>query len=150
MKRKIFISFILLFLIFSTTIFATDIKPDDINSDLYLAENNYSLASKVLGNAFLTVKDFEVADNVEIDGDLFVVANTVTLKSNVTYSDAIAKDGEYAIDKINSHASVKGNAYVVCKELTLEPGTEISGDLYVVAKKLICKNHLMLEGIFLL
>lgn len=136
MKKKIFISFILVLFLLSTTIFGMNVKEDEIDKDLYISENNYLLSSKVSGNVFLTVKDFVVNDNVIIDGDLFVVANTVTLKSNVTYLDAISKDGKNAIDKINSHATIQGSAYIVCKELTLEPGVEISGDLYVVAQKI--------------
>ena len=81
-----------------------------------------------------------------INGDLFLSAKTVTLESDVSYSDLLSKDGDSAIDKINSYASINGNAVIVCNELTIESGVEISGDLYVIAKKVNIQKSSVIQG----
>ena len=83
-------------------------------------------------NAFISSKDFVLFDSSVVNGNLFIASNKVTLKSNVVYSDVIAKDGNQSIDKIITHSTVNGNVFVVCEEFILEPGVEIQGDLYIL------------------
>ena len=151
MKKKIFILFFLLCLVYTSCVFASDAvntvsAPQEILSDLYSSEGNHVLNTPVTGNVFTTTKNFELSDTASVSGNIFVVANNVTLKSNVTYSDTTSKDGEYAIDTINSKSAVKGNAYIVCKEFTMEPGCEISGDLYIVANSVNIQKSASVGG----
>ena len=143
--------FFLLCLVFSSCVFATDVdntiqEPKEILSDLYSSNENHVLNTLVTGNVFTTTKNFTVSETSSISGNIFVVANTVSLKSDVTYSDKTSRDGEYAIESINSKSTIKGNAYIVCKEFTMEPGCEISGDLYIVASSINIQKSASIGG----
>ena len=85
-------------------------------------------------------------DTASVEGNLYVVCDTARLKSNVTYSNAISKDGSSSIESVNSHATVKGNVFIVCNEFVLEPGSEINGDLYIVAKKIDIQKSSYIYG----
>lgn len=146
MKRKIFVLFFILFFILSSSVFATNLDSLKVNSDIYNAGETYILDSEVSGNVFTTVSEFEMLDTASIEGNLYVVCDTARLKSNVTYSSAISKDGSSSIESINSHATVKGNVFIVCNEFVLEPGSEINGDLYIVAKKIDIQKSSSIYG----
>lgn len=136
MKRKILILFFILFFVLTSSVFATNLDTLKVNSDIYSGDETYTLDSEVSGNVFTAASKFEMLDTAYVEGNLYVVCDTARLKSNVTYSNAISKDGSSSIESINSHATVRGNVFIVCNEFVLEPGSEINGDLYIVAKKI--------------
>lgn len=153
MKKKILVYVFLFLLVLSSSVFATDslvtttsLEPETINEDLFTAEDSYVLDGEVDGNVFNYSGNFEMLSTSIINGDLFLSAKTVTLESDVSYSDLVSKDGDSAIDKINSYASINGNAVIVCNELTIESGVEISGDLYVIAKKVNIQKSSVIQG----
>ena len=146
MKNKIFILIFVLLFIFTTSVFAVD---SQVNSDIYKAtEEIYSLDTNVSGNIFAASDYFEMLDTSSVLGNLYVMADTVHLKSNVTYSNAHSNDGSPAIEFINSHSVVHGNAFIICKEFILEPGAEINGDLYIIAEKIDIQNSSSIYGNF--
>ena len=153
MKKKILVYVFLFLLVLSSSVFATDslvtttsLEPKVINEDLFTVEDSYVLDGEVDGNVFNYSGNFEMLSTSIINGDLFLSAKTVTLESDVSYSDLLSKDGDSAIDKINSYASINGNAVIVCNELTIESGVEISGDLYVIAKKVNIQKSSVIQG----
>lgn len=153
MKKKILVYVFLFLLVLSSSVFATDslvtttsLEPKVINEDLFTVEDSYVLDGEVDGNVFNYSGNFEMLSTSIINGDLFLSAKTVTLESDVSYSDLVSKDGDSAIDKINSYASINGNAVIVCNELTIESGVEISGDLYVIAKKINIQKSSVIQG----
>lgn len=153
MKKKILVYVFLFLLVLSSSVFATDslvtttsLEPKVINEDLFTVEDSYVLDGEVDGNVFNYSGNFEMLSTSIINGDLFLSAKTVTLESDVSYSDLVSKDGDSAIDKINSYASINGNAVIVCNELTIESGVEISGDLYVIAKKVNIQKSSVIQG----
>lgn len=143
MKRKVFILFFILFFVFTTSVLGVN----TIDSDIYTAEENtYTLDSKISGNVFSYAKEFVMLDTASITGNLYVMSDKVSLKSNVTYSNAISKDGSYSIESVNSHATIDGNVYIMCKEFVLEPGCEIEGDLYILADKIDIQKSSSIYG----
>lgn len=153
MKKKILVYVFLFLLVLSSSVFATDslvtttsLEPKVISEDLFTVEDSYVLDGEVDGNVFNYSGNFEMLSTSIINGDLFLSAKTVTLESDVSYSDLVSKDGDSAIDKINSYASINGNAVILCNELTIESGVEISGDLYVIAKKVNIQKSSVIQG----
>lgn len=153
MKKKILVYVFLFLLVLSSSVFATDslvtttsLEPKVISEDLFTVEDSYVLDGEVDGNVFNYSGNFEMLSTSIINGDLFLSAKTVILESDVSYSDLVSKDGDSAIDKINSYASINGNAVIVCNELTIESGVEISGDLYVIAKKVNIQKSSVIQG----
>ena len=147
MKRKILFVFLMIILIISSTVYANDVTPETVNSDLYTSgENENLLDSEIAGNVFDVSNSFELSPASVVNGDVFVVSKKVSLKSDVTYSDSISKDNEQSIDRINSSATINGNVYAVCNEFVLEPGVEIKGDLYVVAKSVVIQKSSVIHG----
>lgn len=147
MKRKIFVLIFILFFVFTSTVLATNNQVPKVNADIFKGENEkYILDSEVSGNVFTTSDDFEVSDTASIEGNLYVTCDTARLKSNVTYSNAISKDGSYSIESVNSHATVKGNVFIICNEFILEPGSEINGDLYILANKIDIQKSSSIYG----
>lgn len=147
MKRKIIFSFILLLFILSTIVFATDAEAEIIDSDLYLSEEKENILDKeISGNVFNVSNNFELSPSSIVNGDLFLVTKNVALKSDVTYTESLSKDNEPSIDRINASATINGNVYVVCTEFTLEPGVEIYGDLYIVAKSINIQKSSVVHG----
>ena len=155
MKRKIFTLIFILFFIFTSSVFATNLltlnERDNaesklIDSDLFINEDSYVLDGEVNGNVFISSKDFVLLDTSVINGNLYITSNNVTLKSNVTYSNAIAKDNNYSIDSISSHSTINGNVFIICDEFVLEPGSEIQGDLYVLANSIDVQKSSTIYG----
>lgn len=105
-----------------------------INSDLYKVEDSYTLNKTLLGNGFIVCSNFTTSETESISGDLYIMAENVTLKSNVSYSTEIDKNNNLSIDTINSATSIYGNVFVIAKNFTIEPGVEIDGNLYVLAQ----------------
>lgn len=144
MKRKVFILFFMLFFMFASSVFAVNFKVD---SDIYEGEEEtYILKSNVFGNVFIVSDYFEMLDTASISGNLYVMSDTAHLKSRVTYSSGISKDGSNAIENIKSYSSIDGNAFIICKEFILEPGCEINGDLYIIADKIDIQKSSSIYG----
>lgn len=144
MKSKIVILIFMLFFIFTSTVFAVN---SPVDADIYeITEEAYSLNTNILGNAFVISKHFEVIDTVSVSGNLYIMADTVHLKSNVTYLNGIAPDGSASIENINSYTNIDGNAFIICDEFVLEPGAEINGDLYIIANKIDIQKSSSIYG----
>lgn len=144
MKNKVFILIFLLFIMFTTCVFATNSK---IDKDIYkVEEESFALSSNVSGQVVVASDYFEMLSFSSISGDLYVMADSARLKSNVTYSNGISKDGANAIETINSSARINGNAFIICDELILEPGCEILGDLYIIANKIDIQKSSNISG----
>lgn len=147
MKSKIIVFTTLFLILFSSIIYANDIDSRIIDADIYTAQKEKSaLDNEVSGNVFNVSDSFELSASSIVNGNLFVVAKNVSLKSDVTYSENLGKDNEPSIDKINSSASISGNVYVVCNEFTMNSGVEINGDLYIVAKKIDIQKSSVVRG----
>lgn len=163
MKNKLFFCFLILFFIFTSCVFATDTNMvytssetllDNVDSaselvttSIYSAnKENTTVSGEVHDNVFKSCNEFIMEDTASVTGNLFIVANKVTLKSSVDYSDAVAKDGSPSINKINSAAVVHGNVFLVCNELILESGSEIDGDLYVVSSNVDIQKSANVHG----
>lgn len=146
MKNKISTIFFILIIILSSTVFAANTQISKIDSDINENSKNYILNSEVYGNVFLVTDNFEMSDNSSILGDLFLKCETAQIKSNVSYSSAISKDGSYAIETVYSKAIINGNVYIICDEFTLEPGAEINGDLYIIANKITIQKSSSIYG----
>lgn len=146
MKNKILTIFFILLIVLTSTVFATNTQISEIDSDIYGESENYLLDSEVYGNIFLASDKFEMSDIASIRGNLFLRCETAQIKSNVSYSNAISKDGSYAIETVNSNAVINGNAYIICNEFTLEPGAEINGDLYIIADKITIQKSSSIYG----
>ncbi len=145
MKSKVFILIFVLFFIFTTSVFGINVNT--VDSNIYkLTEETYTLDSEVLGNVFTYSSEFVMSDSASVSGNLYVMADKVHLKSNVTYSNAISKDGSYSIETVNSHATVSGNVFIVCDEFVIEPGCEIIGDLYILANKIDIQKSSSIYG----
>ena len=147
MKNKLLILFFILFFIFTTSVFASNSNVDIINSDVYTVEDDfYSLDSTISGNVFVYSDEFEMLNTASIEGNLYVTCKKAQIKSDVTYSKTISKDGSYSIESVNSYAVVNGNAFIICDEFILEPGAEINGDLYIIAKKIDIQKSSSIYG----
>lgn len=121
------------------------------NGDLYLKnEKNYTLKESRNGNIFANAKNFTInpkENGGEIQGNLYVTARTVTLQSDVKYSDNQQDDnGEKSIESITASSVIYGNAFICTDELILEPGSVISGDLYVIADKIEISTGVYIYG----
>ena len=146
MKNKIFTIIFVLLIMLTSTVFATNAQIPEIDTDIYGEHESYLLDSEVYGNIFLASDKFEMSDTASIRGNLFLTCKTAQIKSNVTYSNAISKDGSYAIETVNSNAVINGNVYIICDEFVLEPGAEINGDLYIIADKITIQKSSSIYG----
>lgn len=144
MKNKIFILSFILFFILTTCVFAVN----TVDADIYKSvEETYTLDSEVKGNVFVASNnDFMMLDTASVTGNLYIIADKAYFKSNVTYSNAISKDGSNSIESVNSHANVDGNVFILCNEFVLEPGSEIQGDLYILANKIDIQKSSAIYG----
>ena len=136
-KLKFILCVFSIIILLNSLVFATDITDTQEsitnNGDIYI-ENKESteITKMILGNAFIKTKDFVLSPHEEggiITGNLFAIANNVSLKSDVTYTS----DGK--VETVNISSKVFGNAFVIADKFTLEPGSSIEGDLFVIAKE---------------
>ncbi len=160
-KKKLFFVCLIMAIFFSSFVYATDdvmlISSDEstdtstnwIDSDVNLATENYLLDTTIVGNAFIAGTDFTMNPKNGggvITGNLFVMANTVKLESDFTYSSKPLEDGSYEVENINSASVISGNAFVLADTFILEPGAEIDGDLYVVANTIELNKGSIVRG----
>ncbi|MBE5819541.1 MAG: hypothetical protein E7310_01755 [Clostridiales bacterium] len=136
-KFKLFLFLFSAIILLNSIVFATDISTTETNitndGDIYI-ENKESteITKMILGNAFISTKDFVLSPHEEggiITGDLFIIADNVSLKSDVTYTT------DNKVETVNISSKIFGNAYIITDKFTLEPGSSIEGDLYVIAKE---------------
>lgn len=153
--KKLFICFMLAFVLLTTSVFATDTtvvqtSPATINDDLYIYDvDSYTLSDNVNGNLFVSTNKFTVnprSNGGVISGDLFLISSNVSIQSDVTYSNDKDKNGNYIIDSINSTSKINGNAYILSDSFTLETGSEIHGDLYIASTTVNIEQGTVIDG----
>lgn len=163
LKKKLFFITIILILLISPFVYAnnSDVIPISdtestaegavnwIDSDLTSTTENYTLDNTIIGNAFVSSNNFIISSKNGggvITGNLFAMANSVTIESDVKYATKPLEDGSYKIENINSASSISGNAYILADTFILEPGSEIDGDLYVVANTIELNKDSIIRG----
>lgn len=129
-KFKLSLCLFSIIVLLNSIVFANNITN---NGDIYIGDNEATeITNMILGNAFVSTKDFVLSPYEEggiITGDLFIIADNVSLKSDVTYTT----DGK--VETVNISSKIFGNAFVIADKFVLEPGSSIEGDLYVIAKE---------------
>lgn len=164
--RKIFTCFLLTFLLFSSSVLATDavvlmdtaapiqestpIAAQTISDDLYLYNtDSYTLNDNVNGNVFASSLKFTTNprnNGGTISGNLFIISSDTVIGSDVVYSDTKDSSGNYLIKSINSKSVIKGNVYVLSDNFTLEAGSEIQGDLYLLSTNAEIQQDAIIKG----
>lgn len=160
---KLLLIFILIFILFTSSVFATDAinatVSDDNISSITSAENNspspinssnisnddlvvsktesYTLDNILYGNAFISTNNFTIDSRNHggiVSGDIFASTVNTTIKSDLVYSNTKDKLGNYLVESTNSFSRINGNVYILATDtFTLESKCEIHGDLYVFA-----------------
>ncbi|MBQ6991832.1 MAG: hypothetical protein IJN50_02815 [Clostridia bacterium] len=147
-KLKLFLFLFSILIILNSIVFATDISTAETNitnnGDIYI-ENKESteITKMILGNAFISTKDFVLSPYEEggiITGDLFIISDNVTLKSDVTYTD------DNKVETVNISSKIFGNAFIITDKFVLEPGSSIEGDLYIIAKEVEIGQSAVIYG----
>ncbi len=146
-------TFVLFLLFFNSFCFANesniDTKTSDLYSDLYISEESeYEIKNNIIGNAFVSVDTLNIIpnNNVIIKGNLFVNAENVNIKSNISYSN-VEKDfiGSPAII-LNNFCTISGNVFAKADKFVLESGSEINGDLYIYANEVSLEAKSKVNG----
>ena len=147
-KLKLFLFLFSVLILSNSIVFATDISTAETNitnnGDIYI-ENKESteITKMILGNAFISTKDFVLSPYEEggiITGDLFIIADNVTLKSDVTYT------ADDKVETVNISSKIFGNAFIITDKFVLEPGSSIEGDLYIIAKEVEIGQSAVIYG----
>lgn len=145
-KFKFLLVIILFVLSISNLSFATN---ETSYSDLYVSSNeDFKSSEQFNSNLFLSVKDVEInpTTNTTVNGNLFITANTVTIKSDIIYSENEYDNIGNPKISINSISSISGNVFVMANKFILEPGCEIKGDLYVCANEIYLGQNAKISG----
>ena len=155
-KLKVLITAIVLILTICTPIcFATnnndfESKDEDTYKDLYVDEKKvFDIKNIVKGNGFISAETLNVDPQKNggiIEGDLFVMATNVNIKSDVTYKKKKKDELGNSAITINKYSSISGNVYALTNEFVLEPGSQIDGDLYVCANKVSLGQNAKISG----
>ena len=151
-KSKFLVAMVLVILMLSTFCYATDTAPisanptdqqtntqentdtstqptaeDDnwVKTDLYLCEDSPNVTQVVDGNAFIIGRNVTISG--EIGGDLFVIADKLTINGGYVYSSIFAFANEITIN------GVIYDVYANCATLNLEKDGFIYRDLRVNA-----------------
>lgn len=169
MKTKFKFLIILLFLvILSYTPFCFATSSDDImlistndsesitsqpkentRSDLYITDNEYKINNIVEGNVFASVDTLDIVPQSNggiITGNVFATANSVNIKSDITYSENEKDELGNPTISVNNITSIYGNVFIMADKFVLEPGSEINGDLYVCANKIVLGQNSIVYG----
>lgn len=169
MKTKFKFLIILLFLvILSYTPFCFATSSDDImlistndsesitsqpkentRSDLYITDNEYKINNIVEGNVFASVDTLDIVPQSNggiITGNVFATANSVNIKSDITYSENEKDELSNPTISVNNITSIYGNVFIMADKFVLEPGSEINGDLYVCANKIVLGQNSIVYG----
>lgn len=169
MKRiKLFITLITIFILISSivsTSFAANISSSVPNersaldsgasettyADLYIDDQEeYEIKNVIEGNVFSSASILNIdpkENGGQISGDLFAIGTTITIKSDVVYSETEKDEfGDAKIQSFNSISSINGNVYITAQKFILEPGSEINGDLYVCADEVVLSQNSKIKG----
>ncbi len=165
MEKKLkflIITFVILMLLLTTFSFATDSNNDIMlisneqsqkndlrDSDLYVGDNEYEIKNTINGNVFTAVDNLNIDPSNNggiIKGNLFAAANTVTIKSNVTYSDTEKDDLGNPAMSIDKYCTISGNAFISANKFVLESGSRIYGDLYICANEVYLSQGSIIYG----
>lgn len=169
--KRIFLFLVLLTLFISTSVLAVETdKVNDLlmttteapattqttgpvetlNEDLYIYKSeSYTLDNIINGNVFASTTRFSVNPRNGggiLSGNLYLISNDVTIGSDVTYSNTKNTNGDYLISSINSKSIINGNVYILTDSFTLEAGSEIHGDVYIVSKKADIQQDTVIDG----
>lgn len=169
--KKCFVCLILMFLLISSSVFATNVTNNSVNpiqveennsdtttspavntvnEDLYIYDTDYySLNDIVYGNVFASAKKFVTNPKNNggfISGNLFLISSEAVISSDVTYSNNQDKNGNYIIDSINANSVINGNVYVLSDYFTLQAGSEIHGDLYIASTNVNIEQDAVIDG----
>lgn len=167
--KKFFTCFMLILILLSSSVFATDNvmpiseetpvaieentntkKPESMDKDLYIYNiDSYVFSDIVYGNIYASTTKFVTNPRNNggiISGNLFVLSNEVTIGSDVSYSDNKDSENNYILSSINSKTVIEGNVYVCSDSFTLEAGSEIYGDLYVASTNINVEQDAVIKG----
>lgn len=166
--RYFFTCFLLVILLFSSSVFATDevlqievetpiITEGDSNKnaesiyeDLYIYNiDSYTLHDNVYGNIFASTTKFTTdprSDGGNIYGNLYIVSNEVVIGSDVSYSNNKDKHGNYVINSINANSVINGNVYAFTDSFIIEAGSIIRGDLYIASTNVDIHEDAIVQG----
>lgn len=163
--KKIFICFMLSVILVSSCVFATNTNalsseevptttsliPNEVNKDLYIYNtDSYSVVDKINGNVFASTTKLTINPRNNggyVSGDIFAIANEFSIESDAIYSNNKDKNGNYIIDSITAKSIVYGNVYaLVTEDFTLEAGSEINGDLYIVGANVNIEQDAVISG----
>ena len=173
-KNKFKLSFCIfaILCIIASICFATDVNPDVVpismengipvdtstpsdikNNDLYISDKEASISGTIIGNIYASVDTLNISSSSEsnssssiISGNLFATASTVAIKSNVSYSDEIDKDGDKKLLSINDFPIIGGNVFVTANKFIVDPGVEIKGDLFICANEIVLSKNAVIYG----
>lgn len=166
MKKKFrFLNILTLLIIFTSSLcFATNTnstmqisesslkeqsKKENINSDLYILDKEYEINNIIEGNVFASVDTLNIVpkDNGGIiGGNLFIIANTVNIKSEIIYFENEKDNLGNPVISVDKKSEIYGNVYVMANKFVLEPGSEIGGDLYVCANEVHLEQNAKIHG----
>lgn len=148
---------------YSTDISNTTVSSDEYSettnniqySDLYIEnESEYSLKDIISGNAFISVDTFNTDPSASggiIEGNLYVAASNVNIKSDVIYSETEKDDLGNPQITINSYSTISGSAFIVANKVVIEPGSRIYGDLYICASEVeLMRDAIIYGNVFVL
>ena len=120
--------------------------------DIYAKQFSYTFSDNVIGNVHVAANDFTIDPKGDsssgiVQGNLFVAANTVTMKSDATYSTT-SKDaqGNADIDTVSSAAIVTRNTFIVANKVVVQPGCILNGDVYIVANEVDIQSYATVYG----
>ena len=125
---------------------------NQLTGDIYANQNSYTFGGNIVGNVHVTAGSFTIDPKDDsssgiVQGNLFVAASTVTMKSNATYS-ATSKDaqGNADIDTISAAAIVTRNTFIVANKVVVEPGCILNGDVYIIANEVDIQPYATIYG----
>lgn len=167
-KSKFIIVFLFAFLLcLSPFCYSTDTNSDtallreasEVNNIQYsdlsvLNESSYTLNNIVSGNAFISATNFSTdptSNGGIIEGNLYVAAKDVAIKSETIYSETEYDDLGNPDITVNSYSTISGSAFIIANNVKIEPGSKIYGDLYICANNVeLMRNAIIYGNVFVL
>lgn len=123
---------------------------DFVNGDLYVsADSEYNFSSTLDGSAFVNSDSFILDSSHNggvVKGNLFVLADEVKISSDINYINENNDTSSANIAQINSSSIIYGNTFVLAKKFTMEAGTEINGDLFILANEININSKATVYG----
>lgn len=155
--------FFIISILFNTHCFANDVMLISENSvdnsstnniivsDLSVSQDGeYSIKNTIDGNVFASVETLNInSDNNGgiITGNLYVIADTVNIKSNFKYSKTEKDElGNFKLESVNNSSTIYGSVFVIANKFVLEPKCEINGDLYICANEIELSQNAIIRG----